>query len=110
MPGSSCRVRGANVEAVLTTPKDADLITHEIIQSGFEMPTIDQWEEALALRNIIESIPSGWFLDEPLEDVYQAALHRSEETASHYGASTQAVLSWRRRILLMSVVNSFIII
>jgi hypothetical protein len=56
------------------SPKDPNFIIDEMNQWGWGLPDYEQWEKALKLRNVLIDLPSGWFKDEPLEDVYQAAL------------------------------------
>ncbi len=72
-----------------TTTKDPSLITREMQRRGYGIQDSDQWEIALKLRDVILELPSGWFKDEPLEDVYQAPLRmeiserwRTKETKS----------------------------
>lgn len=59
---------------VLTSPKDPEQFASEVVNWGYDKPSAEQWEEALELREVILSLPEGWFVDTPLEDVYQAAL------------------------------------
>ena len=59
---------------VLTSPKEPQLCLKELRRWGYGGPRSKHWEEALELRGAIQVLPEGWFPDEPLADVYQAAL------------------------------------
>jgi hypothetical protein len=54
--------------------QDPILVREEMQRLGYGSPNDDQWKKALKLRDAILSIPSGTSEDEPLADVYQAAL------------------------------------
>ncbi len=62
-----------NVITGIMGPKQ---ILKEMQQWGYGLPEDDLWEKALSLRKVIRDIPQelGLFEDEPLDDVYQAAL------------------------------------
>lgn len=54
--------------------KEPSLIRKEMQEWGYGLPDEEQREMALLLRDVILDLPSRGFEDEPLEDVYQAAL------------------------------------
>jgi hypothetical protein len=69
-----CVLREQAFIQILASPKDPNLVREEMQKWGYGLCDEEQWNNALQLRIVILALPNGWSTDEPLEDVYQAAL------------------------------------